>query len=233
MDKRWIIAGGLGALLVFQNFDLAPTRPDLGIQEVDEAARSRHAQELLGRGFRGSLAEKAKDNSFLSLSIYGEFARRLPKGDKGHAASLANLVIEEAQAYGLDPVFIMAVISQESSFRPRVRGPVGEIGLMQLRPTTAAWMAKRIGLPYHGPESLENPYVNLKLGIAYMASLRENFKRKAYHYVPAYNMGAGNVRRLAAEQKVARQYPMKVMRHYDSLYGSLTRKQGRTVAANP
>src|SRR5512144_2060024 len=42
-----------------------------------------------------------------------------------------------AQRYGIDPALVKAVVWRESKFNPKVRGRVGEIGLMQIRPLTA------------------------------------------------------------------------------------------------
>jgi len=224
-----IIWTGLG-MMMFQNFDLTHARLELFVQSVDADSRTEHAQELLGRAFHTSNANRVDENN-LNLAIYEEFKRRLPKADKWQAAPLANLVIQEARKYEMDPVFIMAVIAQESSFRRTARGPVGEIGLMQLRPTTAACVAKRIGLPYHGEKSLEQPYVNLKLGIAYLSQLRESFKGNATGYVSAYNMGARNVRRMVASQKTPKEYSGKIMKRYHDLYKNLSKARPQAIVA--
>lgn len=232
MDKQSTLVWTFVGMLAFQNFDLVqPAQFSLFVQNVDNEARVEHAQELLGRQFRGSFAERASKDPTLHLAIYEEFRHRLPKGDRWQSAPLANLVIEEAEKYELDPVFILAVISQESSFRPKARGPVGEIGLMQLRPETAAWIAKKEGLPYYGAKSLEQPFVNIKLGIAYVAQLRSSFKGHANHYVSAYNMGARNVKRMVASNTTPKEYSTKVMKKYQDLYMSLL-KRDKVVVAN-
>lgn len=222
-----IVWTGLGMLL-FQNFDLTHSRFELFLENVDQASRTEHAAELLGATFKNSKAANI-DKEHMHYAIYEEFKRRLPKTDKWQAAPLANLVIQESAKYELDPVFIMAVIAQESSFRPRAKGPVGEIGLMQLRPETAACVAKRIGLAFHGAHTLNQPYLNLKLGIAYISQLRANFKGKANQYVSAYNMGARNVRRMIASSKTPKEYSGKVMKKYQDLYANLS-KTGVLIA---
>jgi soluble lytic murein transglycosylase len=229
MNKQSVLTWSFLGMLVFQNFDLVQPRFDLFVQAVDEETRTEHAQELLGRSFRGSPAEAVNAGKTLNLAIYEEFRRRLPKTDKWQAGPLANLVIQEAAKYELDPVFIMAVIAQESSFRPRARGPIGEIGLMQLRPETAAWVAGKHGIPFHGPKTLEQPYVNIKIGIAYVADLRESFKGRAAHYVSAYNMGAKSVRRMVANRQTPKEYSGKVMKKYHDLYASIM-KRGVLIA---
>ena len=223
-NKRSVLVWVFLGMLIFQNFDLTQPRFELYVQSVDEASRSGHAHELLGRGFLGSDADQAKGAVNFNLSIYAQFKKRLPKQDKWQAATLSNLVIEESQKYHLDPVFIMAVIAQESSFRPLARGPVGEIGLMQLRPETAAWVARKHRMVFNGAKTLEHPFVNLKLGIAYVSDLRESFKGRANHYVSAYNMGARNVRRLVATRQTPKEYSGRVMKRYRDLYATMYKK---------
>ena len=224
-------------MMFYQNFDL-PVVPknELFVQTVNEGSRSEHAHELLGHAFAGSLAERAGTHSQLNIAIYQQFKKRLPKKDRWQASTLANVVIEESAKYQLDPVFIMAVIDQESSFRSTARGPVGEIGLMQLRPETAAGVAQKHGMPFHGARSLTHPCLNLKLGIAYMSDLRLNFKKRASRYVSAYNMGAKNVRRVVASQQIPKEYSRKVMQKYANLYlalNSTNLSQARHIAMEP
>lgn len=214
-----IICTGMGMVL-FQNFDFAIMPFGFAVENIDQASRIEHAAELLGHAYKGSAAQNINKTN-LNLAIYAEFKNRLPKEDKWQAAPLANLVIQESNKYQLDPIFIMAIIAQESSFRPKARGPVGEIGLMQLRPSTAAHIAKKMGLAFHGDKTLEQPFVNLKIGIAYVSQLRHSFKGKAKHYISAYNMGSRNVRRLVASAQAPNEYSSKVMKKYEGLYAHI------------
>ena len=226
MKKGSVLTWTFLVILLFQNFDLVSTRVGLYVQSVDEESRVEHARELLGRSYQGSAAEGAEDKNSaqMALAIYEEFHKNLPKADKWQAAPLANLVIEQSEKFELDPVFVMAVIAQESSFRTKARGPVGEIGLMQLRPETAAWIAKKNHIPFYGAKTLEQPFVNVKIGIAYVAHLREAFDGKANNYVSAYNMGARNVRRMVASRHLPHDYSTRVMKHYKEMYQSMAKK---------
>lgn len=209
--------------MVFQAGDLIKPHWDF-LQDVDHDIREQHAQELLGSSFNESLAARLKDAPNMSVAIRDEFRARLPKAYKWQATALANLVIQDAEANELDPVFVMAVIAQESSFRPTARGPVGEIGLMQLRPATAAWIAEKNNRTFYGPQTLENPYYNIKLGITYLGMLRSSFKNEASSYVSAYNMGSGKVRRMVASQTTPTEYSSKILKRYADLYTSLNKK---------
>lgn len=214
-----IICTGMGMIL-FQNFDFAIMPFGFAVENIDQASRIEHAAELLGHSYKGSAARNI-NKANLNLAVYAEFKNRLPKEDKWQAAPLANLVIQESNKYQLDPIFIMAIIAQESSFRTKARGPVGEIGLMQLRPSTAAHIAQKAGITFHGEKTLEQPFLNLKIGIAYMAQLRQSFKGKAKQYISAYNMGSRNVRRLIASAQTPNEYSSKVMKKYEGLYAHI------------
>ena len=57
-----------------------------------------------------------------------------------------------------------AVVQVESGYDPEARGDVGEIGLMQVRPTTAAMLG------YAGDlAGLFEPETNVRLGVTYLA----------------------------------------------------------------
>ncbi|MFX5793561.1 transglycosylase SLT domain-containing protein, partial [Acinetobacter baumannii] len=70
----------------------------------------------------------------------------------------------------------VAVIDTESSFRPNARGSHGEIGLMQLKPSTAQWIARRHGLPWWGPATLLDPAAIVRLGAAYLSDIRNRLE---------------------------------------------------------
>ena len=69
----------------------------------------------------------------------------------------------EAEKAGLPYAMVDAVIKIESGYHPEALGGVGEIGLMQLRPATAAMMG------FHGtPADLAVPATNIHYGAAYL-----------------------------------------------------------------
>src|SRR5262249_54767825 len=52
-------------------------------------------------------------------------------------ARFCELIKQEAKRTGLDPALVDAVIKVESDYRPDTIGAAGEIGLMQVLPSTA------------------------------------------------------------------------------------------------
>jgi soluble lytic murein transglycosylase len=215
--------------VLFQNFDV----PGLisPVNTVDHEARVAHAKELLGKGYQGSVAHKAEKINDLNVSIYENVVKFLPKKYRHQAMPLTEAIIAEAQKHDFDPVFIMAVIKTESSFNPKARGTSGEIGLMQLKPTTAAEIAKRYKLHWHGPSTLENPVENVKIGIAYFSELRTKFSGFANKYLSAYNLGAAKVRKMYRYQQVKpKTYSLKVINNYKTIYTRMVASRITTVA---
>lgn len=100
----------------------------------------------------------------------------------------ADLIEREARRNGLDPAWVAAEIRAESTFNPRARSPANARGLMQVLPSTGAAVARRLGLPWGGAESLYDPATNITLGTAYLRE-KEQMYGKPYVAIAAYNAG--------------------------------------------
>jgi soluble lytic murein transglycosylase-like protein len=74
------------------------------------------------------------------------------------------LVKKAAERAGIPVELVDAVIRTESGYDPNVTGAVGEIGLMQVRPSTARMLGFTGTL-----EELREPNNNVALGVAYLA----------------------------------------------------------------
>jgi hypothetical protein len=73
------------------------------------------------------------------------------------------ILTKEALAAGVPTRLLEAVIQIESGFNPNARGGVGEIGLMQVRPGTAALLGFR-----GTPAELAQPDINVHFGATYL-----------------------------------------------------------------
>lgn len=204
------------------------------LELVNEASRISHAKELLGTEFIGSDAQKMSGNT-LHENIQQTLQAALPPKFKLQAHNIAKTIISESTKYGMDPIFVLAIIKTESKFNPMVIGRHGEIGLMQIKPTTAQWISTKFNLPWKGKKTLENPSSNIKIGLAYTNYLRNKFDRKALRYVSAYNMGPTNLRRLLSNNQKPAEYNQRVMKNYAEIYARITESKksaGTLVAAN-
>jgi soluble lytic murein transglycosylase len=95
----------------------------------------------------------------------------------------------EAAKNGVDPAWMAAEIRAESVFNPMARSPANALGLMQLVPGTAMTVARRIGLPWTGADSLYDPDTNIALGTAYMRQLLDTYGGQPYFAIAGYNAG--------------------------------------------
>lgn len=169
---------------------------------------SPHAKELLGPTKAKSLKVATES------SITKVFKERLPKKYVKRSKEFSRLVITESKKYNLDPYFVLAVISGESNFNPEVKGPVGEIGFMQLRPATGEWMSYKLKIKWQGEKTLKDPVLNIKLGVIYISWLRSRFNNNPQGYIAAYNMGEKNVLKSFNKKVIPKDYPRHVMKRY-------------------
>ena len=188
--------------------------------------RITHAKELLGRNYRHSSVRKTEKADNITVFITNSTRHLLPKSFKSHAREISAAILKESDRYGFDPIFLMAVIQNESSFNPRMKGSVGEIGLMQIKPETAEWISKLSGIHYQGPESLYRPEVNIRIGAAFLNKLRNQFDSNSTLYLTAYNAGAKNVRKMVSNKIAPKTYATAVMKRYFAIYSALGTSKG-------
>jgi len=104
-----------------------------------------------------------------------------------------DLIIEEAQRYGLDPLFMFSVIRQESLFEGFVKSTAGAHGLMQIIPATGEQIAGELGWPpAYDAGDLYRPIVSVRFGAYYLGKNRDLLDGNLYAGLAAYNAGPGN-----------------------------------------
>ena len=114
------------------------------------------------------------------------FSDEIPPSD---ARKLAKLIKKECENYSLDPFLILAMIQVESRFNPIAVSNRGAVGLMQVMPETAEFVAEKLGVSLNGDKSLFDPFINVRLGIYYFSLLINRFESIdealiAYSYGP-------------------------------------------------
>lgn len=103
-----------------------------------------------------------------------------------------NVINEEAKRHRLDPALVAAVIDTESGWTPDVVSGAGAVGLMQLLPETARYIASRPDRPSPPPDDLTKPEVNIAYGTWYLRYLVDRHAGLAAA-LAAYNAGERNV----------------------------------------
>ncbi|MFC2337253.1 MAG: lytic transglycosylase domain-containing protein [Negativicutes bacterium] len=99
-----------------------------------------------------------------------------------------------AKANGVDSALVASVIMNESRFQNDARSPRGAIGLMQIMPETAQWIAVQLGDDNFSLEKLREPETNIRYGVWYLAELQREFAGNNILALAAYNAGRGTVR---------------------------------------
>ncbi len=99
-----------------------------------------------------------------------------------------------AQRHDLDPAWVFAIARQESAFNPGLTSPKGAMGLLQVLPSTAKEVARRLKIPYSHAQQLFQPKTNLSIGSAYLQRLYLDFKLHPVLATAAYNAGPARVK---------------------------------------
>jgi len=104
----------------------------------------------------------------------------------------------QAREKNLDPALIAGVIYAESKFVDQTSS-AGALGLMQLMPETAQFIAQRSGGTAFTIEDLSTPRVNIAYGSWYLRYLLDHYDGDEVRALAAYNGGMGNVNEWIAE----------------------------------
>lgn len=98
-----------------------------------------------------------------------------------------------ANQAGIDPYFALAIMREESHFDPLALSSSKAMGLMQLMPATAKYVARKKKIKLNQKDEIFNPELNTRLGTLYLGSLAERFKSELIHTAGSYNAGPHNM----------------------------------------
>jgi soluble lytic murein transglycosylase len=101
---------------------------------------------------------------------------------------------QNARAAGLDETWVYGLIRQESRFIQDIRSSAGAQGLMQLMPSTARFMARKVGMSDFAPARINEIDVNLRLGTGYLRMVLDDLDGHPVLATAAYNAGPGRPR---------------------------------------
>ena len=106
-----------------------------------------------------------------------------------------DLLQKHTTRYEIDPLFVAAMIREESRYNADAVSYAGAIGLMQIMPANGPEFASRLKIPRFNTKMLYNPDINIQMGSWYMKSLMNQFDNNHALVAGAYNGGPGRMRR--------------------------------------
>ena len=104
-------------------------------------------------------------------------------------------VVAAAAHPGIPAELILAVMREESAFDPIAVSRAGALGLMQLMPATARWIARERGWRDEHCGELRDPACNVAMGSRYLTYLLDRFDGSLVAALAAYNGGEGRLSR--------------------------------------
>ena len=96
-----------------------------------------------------------------------------------------------ARDQNIDVELLYAIARQESRFAPDVVSSAGAVGLMQLMPGTARWVAKQLARSDYSAAQIARVELNTQFGAYYFKYWHERLDRMPAMAAAAYNAGPG------------------------------------------
>lgn len=103
-----------------------------------------------------------------------------------------------ASTTGLDEAWLYGLVRQESRFVVNAHSGVGAIGLMQVMPGTARYVARKIGWSDGRADGVDDVGTNVMLGSHYLRMVVDGFDGSAVLATAAYNAGPTRARQWRA-----------------------------------
>jgi soluble lytic murein transglycosylase len=172
IDERDLIAGALA---------------DLGERSTDAVALATI----------GEVAGHHKDARAMLLLGKAALGRGLPL--EHYAFPIVGIPDYRPIGPAVEPAVIYAIARQESTFNPKIISSARAMGLMQVTPSAARYVAKKFGAPYDEKRLLSDQIYNVQLGAAELGELIEDYRGSYILTFVGYNAGRGRVKEWIAK----------------------------------
>jgi soluble lytic murein transglycosylase-like protein len=130
---------------------------------------------------RNEMYDRAIGAADMTVSIH-DFSLRYP-------APYRTELQEHLREHGLDEAWVYGLMRQESRFATGAKSETGASGLMQIMPSTARWVAKKLGLKSYRNALIHQLDTNLRIGTYYMKSVLSRSENNPVLASAAYNAG--------------------------------------------
>ena len=239
-----LAAEELGMPLQIPKKAATPTREELA--EVAALAGMQRALALYRLGLRTEAStewvwtvRKMNDRALLAAAelarVNGIWDRAINTADRTVAehdftlrypAPYGNVLSKQARARKLDEPLVFGLVRQESRFIADAKSSAGASGLMQLLPSTARRIARKIGMKGFNTSRLGRPEVNAALGAYYLRCVLDGLGGNPALAAAAYNAGPGRARRWRDEK------PLEGAIYVETIPFAETRQYVKKVMAN-
>lgn len=105
--------------------------------------------------------------------------------------------------YDVDKYLVHSIIRTESFFKEDAISNKGAIGLMQIMPDTASWVASELKLENFSKEDLFDCEKNIMIGVWYLDYLLNRFEGNVDTAIAAYNAGPTNVSKWLSQKELS------------------------------
>jgi soluble lytic murein transglycosylase len=152
-----------------------------GVLKLELGQYSEGMQQIWDLNQRDNPQEQEEWKALRQTSSYWRGLFPFPYQDK---------ILKYARQDQINPLLVLSVMRKESTFNPEIDSVVGAVGLMQIVPPTAQWIAQQTQLSDY---SLTNPEDNIKIGTWYLKHNHQRYDDNSLLAVASYNAGTGNV----------------------------------------
>lgn len=160
------------------------------LEQKEEATNKDMQAEMRKAASSGNVKEnvnKLKNSEEIKAEKIRKIAAETPM-----ERSWAETLVEKAEKYEIDIHLLLGIIRVESVFEPQNVSSAGAVGIMQIMPGTARYLADKVEVNY-SREMLFDPHYNIKLGTAYINYLYDLYDGDLDKVLTAYNRGEGGL----------------------------------------
>lgn len=176
---------------------------DDAVLEISPAAvNTPEAMRIFSRGGRADRTIAAAESFW--KKVPADFPIDLISVDQAEAlypVVYRDELIRAASARSVDPRLLLAIMRQESRFRPDARSNSAARGLMQFIPATSMRIAGELGFRGFSQDDLYDPTTAILFGSQYLSGLFKTFHDQPNAVVASYNGGEDNVKRWLARSR--------------------------------
>jgi len=118
-----------------------------------------------------------------------------------YPAAFVGPVQQASSEFGVDPLWLLALVRQESAFDRYAESWAEARGLTQVIPSTADYIAGKLGIKGFRQEDLFRPLLSLRFGAWYLSQSLKSPNDSIYLALAGYNGGPANAQKWLSKQQ--------------------------------